>query len=153
LSNEKGLEELIKIWPQEFKLVIAGDGPLRDHLERESKGKNISFLGAVSAERRDSLLEKSLALIIPSLTLEVDPLVVPESLSAGVPCLTLMHTATALLAEESPAVRTYLDAESLRENLNDLADQDLSSEAKELYAANWSRETWLNSYHRLINSL
>ena len=153
LSNEKGLEELLKIWPQEFELVIAGDGPLRDHLEREAKGKNISFLGAVSPERRDSLLEKSLALLIPSLTLEVDPLVVPESLSAGVPCLALAHTATALLAVGSPAVRTYSEAVSLRESLFELAHQDLSREAKRLYAANWSRETWLDSYHGLINSL
>jgi len=69
LTPEKGIEPLLEIWPSSFELVIAGDGPLRKQLEVAAKDRNVRFVGEVTPEQRDILLTKSLALILPSLTL------------------------------------------------------------------------------------
>jgi colanic acid/amylovoran biosynthesis glycosyltransferase len=90
LSSEKGhvlLLEAAKILRSEgheFKLILAGDGPLRDHLEREVKRLALSdlvtFLGTISQEdvRREMLLAR--AFVLPSFA-EGLPVVLMETMA------------------------------------------------------------------------
>jgi len=148
LTQEKGLESLLDIWPKGVPLVIAGDGPLRHVLEIQASDANLNvdFAGQVDGSERARLLSTARALILPSLTYEVDPLVVAEALSAGVPCIVRDHTAPAQLARVSPAVRTFSEATTLEDCLTELRSTDFVEEALDLYNATWSQRKWLKSF-------
>jgi glycosyltransferase involved in cell wall biosynthesis len=149
LTPEKGVERLLRWWPTHTPLVIAGDGPSRAHLESLGDGLNVSFAGHVDTNQRAALLSRAAALVLPSETYEVDPLVIPEALSAGVPCLVRDHTSPALLARESPAIRVFRDAGSLAESLAAAWDAPVEMIAKDLYESRWSKDRWLSSFEVL----
>jgi glycosyltransferase involved in cell wall biosynthesis len=95
LVPHKGLESLAKAvdllrslgWT-EFRLDIAGDGPLRPRLEaRFGLSGGIRFLGAVSEERKIDLLRRAWLVALPSRR-EGLPNAVLESIAAGTPVLT-----------------------------------------------------------------
>ncbi len=77
---------------REMQLVVAGDGPQREQLERAASagGVNARFLGEVDQEMRADLFAASDVLVVPSRELgdgrhEGIPLVVIEAMSAGLP--------------------------------------------------------------------
>jgi glycosyltransferase involved in cell wall biosynthesis len=70
-------------------LVIAGDGPERAALRAASTDR-VTFLGAVDTARRDALLARASAVVVPSRVLpnlrtEGTPRIALEALAAGVP--------------------------------------------------------------------
>jgi glycosyltransferase involved in cell wall biosynthesis len=75
------------------RLVIAGDGPLRDALAaRTPDGDRTVFLGTVDAGTRDRLLSEASVVIVPSRVLangrtEGMPMIALEALAAGVPVI------------------------------------------------------------------
>jgi glycosyltransferase involved in cell wall biosynthesis len=69
------------------RLVIAGDGPEREQLERRG---NAQFVGEVDTTTRDELLRRAALVVVPSRVLangrtEGMPVVALEALAAGVP--------------------------------------------------------------------
>lgn len=67
-----------------IKLLVAGDGPEKDHLTSMAN-ENIEFVGRVSDKEKEELLRKAKALIFPG---EEDFGIVPiEALSAGTPVI------------------------------------------------------------------
>lgn len=98
LSKEKGVNVLIGAIhllvirnKLNVKLIIIGDGPEREKLERLSQllglEKNVDFLGRLP---RPSLLKyylESLALIIPSVCMDNSPLVAYEAMGYGTPII------------------------------------------------------------------
>jgi len=91
LSPEKGLWTLLKAWcelQEPIRLYIAGDGPLRPHLEEfvKHKGLNcVKFLGNLS---RDDVLNKTRnakLCIIPTECFEGFPMAVIEALACSAP--------------------------------------------------------------------
>lgn len=153
LSQEKGVDQLIHDWPREKRLVIVGDGPLRSHLEESATGAPIQFRGFTSTSERDALIRNARALILPSVTPEVDPVSVAQALSVGTPCIVRSHTASADLARSCAAIRVFDDPASLDSALTELhTRQDLALVAQHFYENHWSAETWLRGFEDRVLS-
>lgn len=96
LSSEKGFSTLLEAYRlfvatgAVVPLHVAGAGPLAVDLERfcrENPSLPVVFHGLVNAAQRTALFEKSSHLIFPSECYENSPLVVLESLAAGLPVI------------------------------------------------------------------
>jgi rhamnosyl/mannosyltransferase len=88
----KGLEYLIRAQAASgVNVVIAGDGPLREELEKlakESGAKGVRFLGRVDGETLAALYRSCLALILPSVAkTEAFGLVQVEAMAWGKPSI------------------------------------------------------------------
>jgi glycosyltransferase involved in cell wall biosynthesis len=92
LQREKGVGYLLEAVPRILRVVpdchflIAGDGPLRNQLQKRARvlglSSRVHFLGFQPAAR--DLIQKMNALVVPSLS-EGTPLVVLEAMEAGIP--------------------------------------------------------------------
>lgn len=94
LSREKGFLELVKAWkgsaPEGLTLRVVGDGPLRSEIEALA-GEGVEVVGRLdSAEVAEQMLSCR-ALLFPSRWFEGQPLVILESLAAGLPVLSTDH--------------------------------------------------------------
>ena len=90
LSQEKGLSLLSDIWSQGVKipLIIAGDGPMKEEVQRLAKAvPSVRYLGWQSREQVETLLEAARFVILPSLCYEGFPVAAPEALGSGIPVL------------------------------------------------------------------
>lgn len=87
LSPEKGIEDLLKAGEilaqsdHDFRLIVAGDGPLADSLPRPPW---VDYLGAVHHDELGSLYTSACALVVPSRR-EAYGLIVKEALQFGLP--------------------------------------------------------------------
>jgi glycosyltransferase involved in cell wall biosynthesis len=86
LSTEKGLEGLLRSWPEGTPLRLVGDGPERGRLERLAPA-SVKFEGAVPGTEVASHIRGARALILPSICYEGQPRVVLEAFAAGVPVI------------------------------------------------------------------
>lgn len=83
LSEEKGVRLLINAFEKlSFKLKIAGEGSLKSYVIESSKNNsNITYLGLLNNEEVSVELNKTNALIFPSIWLEPFGLVITEAFS------------------------------------------------------------------------
>lgn len=87
LTEEKGILDLIKIWPTGEKLDIAGDGPLRESISALIKNSsNIQLIGTYPPGE-SKIFTKYEGLIFPSKWFEGSPLVTMECLATGTPII------------------------------------------------------------------
>jgi glycosyltransferase involved in cell wall biosynthesis len=90
LSPEKGVDVLIEAWRHvgdgPLELVIIGDGPLQERLERWPAAR-IRFEGRLPAEEVRRRMLAARALVLPSVWYEGQPMVALEALAAGLPVL------------------------------------------------------------------
>lgn len=91
ISKEKGIEELIEAWIQDKSLpnlFIAGDGPLKNDLEKKTLDlSNINWLGRIPNEKVLGWLKKVKAMIFPSICYEGFPMTILEAFSVGCPVI------------------------------------------------------------------
>lgn len=92
LSEEKGIQHLIKAWlawgTSAPELRILGDGPLRGELislAQTRRDIRISFLGQVSADESALHIARARLVILPSICFEGFPMVVREAFAFGTP--------------------------------------------------------------------
>ncbi len=87
LTREKGVATMLHAWRRlsGIRLRIAGDGALREQLEREAKDLPVEFLGRVPSERVLALMRGAALLIVPSECYEGFPRVVVEAFATGAP--------------------------------------------------------------------
>lgn len=150
LSPEKGIRQLLEIWPKNLKLKIVGDGPQKAELESLADPNAVEFIGFVSPEERDELIACAAALVLPSVTLEADPVVVAQALSAGTPCVVSANTSSARLSSQSAALHTFKDQESLEFALKSLQGSGIRAAARELYIRTWSADAWIQAYSKQV---
>lgn len=90
ITEEKGLPALLQAWsaaaPANLDLVVIGEGPLRDDLEKR-KTPSVRFVGALSQEKVVQMMLNARTLVFPSQTFETFGLVVIEALASGLPVL------------------------------------------------------------------
>jgi glycosyltransferase involved in cell wall biosynthesis len=90
LVPEKGVRTLLAGWfklSRPFPLQIAGDGPLRNEVQRavERSNGNIKWLGQVSNENAMKLAQGAQFLVFPSEWYEGFPITLVESFACGTP--------------------------------------------------------------------
>ncbi len=89
LSHKKGILQLLEIFSSlpEFRLVVIGDGHLRNEVAEYKKCENIEIKGRLPQKEVFTYMQKALFTIIPSAWLEVMPLVLIESFANGTPVI------------------------------------------------------------------
>ncbi len=86
IAPEKGVELFCEaVTRAGVKAVAAGDGPLREKLEK--KYPNILFPGWLTQKELQDWKEKTRCLVFPSVWYEGSPLTVPEMQAYGIPCI------------------------------------------------------------------
>ena len=154
LSPEKGLLQLLQGWrllkARSARLVVAGEGPERRHLEtfcREHGLNNVEFRGFVSARDQDALWQGARALIVPSIWEEPFGLVVLEAWAHGRPALVASRGGLPEIVTESAArfapdqpeeIATVLDR--CCTNSDDL--RRMATEGLERLRHNYNRAAW-----------
>ena len=91
LTKEKGAPTLVAAFeaaslPASARLVIGGDGPLREVLGRAA-GDRIELLGWLDAPARETFFEQVDCLVVPSEWKDPAPLVVNEARARGIPVI------------------------------------------------------------------
>ncbi len=88
ISAEKGIRTLLEAWrraaPVGLELVVIGDGPLRQELEKQSQS-SVRFVGSASSAEVADYMLRARALAFPSVVYEGQPMVLLEALAAGLP--------------------------------------------------------------------
>lgn len=88
LSGEKGVATLINAANSlPYKLIVIGDGPLRQKMESISTANNIEFVGKKDWDEIKKLVGNARFIVVPSECNENNPLSIIESLCLGTPVL------------------------------------------------------------------
>jgi glycosyltransferase involved in cell wall biosynthesis len=88
LAPEKGIEVAIDACRLAGRtLLVAGDGPQRDHLRRYAAGADVRFLGAVPEQDLSRLRAKAALALVPSRSDETFGIAAAEAMAAGLPVL------------------------------------------------------------------
>lgn len=91
LSEEKGFSNLISLWNESsakegLTLVIAGDGDLRDSMDRFADDVHVRYIGWQTANECRFVISQAEAIIFPSICHEGGaPLAIGEAFSCGTP--------------------------------------------------------------------
>lgn len=92
LSEEKGLDTLLEALStrRDVSLVLCGDGPEREHLERrarEAHMDHVHFTGHLDKDALDGVVRRATAAVLPSKWPENAPFGVLEAAMQGVPVI------------------------------------------------------------------
>lgn len=86
LSEEKGLDILLKALPDNVNLLIAGSGPYEEKI-KELNQHNVQYIGFKTGEELQRIINKALFTVYPSKWYENCPLSISESISLGTPVI------------------------------------------------------------------
>jgi len=90
ISGEKGIGFLLSSFAllPDFKLLVAGSGPLLEHYKSLYKhNTNIIFAGFVTGDKKIDIISRATATIVPSIWYENYPISLADSFSLGVPAI------------------------------------------------------------------
>jgi glycosyltransferase involved in cell wall biosynthesis len=159
LALLKGYRELTK--QTDLKLVIVGDGKLRQKVREVVRQYNLSdkvhLMGWVDRELFYALLRDSTSLVIPSIWPENAPLIALEALSVGTPVV-------ASSLGGLPEIISYLDTQLLfswqheggfaRSISYCLSNNNrLREKARQVYSEHFTAKSYLSSYLALLRRI
>ena len=152
ITYEKGVIEMLKAFSQtNKKLVLVGDGPLLETLEKQYKlNDNISFVGWKSQEEVFSIMSQSMALVFPSLWYEGAPLTIFEAMSIGLPCIVSNKCSAVDFIDDKQTgiIMDPTDNFSFQKALS-ICKEDLNEYGKNAYNNYWnnpySKERYINT--------
>ena len=89
LSEEKGIQTLLDSFKgSTFHLRIAGDGPMKKYVIKFlQEDKNIQYIGSLSRQEVKNELQRTQALIFPSIWFETFGMTIIEAFSTGTPVI------------------------------------------------------------------
>lgn len=89
LSEEKGILRLLDLFSRlpKLNLVVVGDGPLKSEVDKYKNFGNILIKGKISEKKVHELMKEALAVVFPSLSFEVMPMVLVESFACATPVI------------------------------------------------------------------
>lgn len=138
LAEEKGIEDLLAAWSMAQppgRLVVVGDGPLRERVERAA-GTGVEVLGRLSHEKTVELMATARVLIHPSRWFEGLPMVLVEAAANGTPAIVPGHGALPAVVDDGGWVYKSGDTGALASVLSGLSD-DAVDEAGRRARANF----------------
>lgn len=133
LGEEKGIRTLLEAWKHivDIKLLIVGDGPLRDEVVSmiSSTDINAEYIGFRSRDEVLKLVARAKCQIVPSLCYEGFPMVILEAFACGTPVICskigsleeiVAHGDNGLhfRAGDSNALRAAVDEMVVRQDMN-----------------------------------
>ena len=154
LSPEKGILELAEIWPRSEQLDVIGSGEQHSRISDLSNAY-VSLLGSFERAETRRILSDYEGLIFPSKCLEMQPTVVLEAMSAGIPVVALSGNAGAKVVQEADAGFVYDDSKSLERALIEVRENrlELGARAAAYFENNFTQKSWLTSITALYESL
>jgi glycogen synthase len=147
---------------RQFELIVVGDGPERNALERFAQEMQLSslvrFVGRLSADDLESVFLRTSVVVVPSLGGEVFGLVVAENMSRGLPIVASNLGAFAEVLGDSGLTFRVGDASHLARQLalilNDSAlAANFGLRAKRRVAEAYSRPRMIEAHSHLYRQL
>lgn len=147
-SPEKGLEELLAIWPPRYTLDVIG-ASATDIQIAETASTEVNFLGVKPREFITSTIQNYTALIFPGRAWEgALPLVVREAFEAGVPVLALEGSSASQLVNELGAGLSYSEnsPSNIQSQLKSLIDHnhEFRLRSRKAYESECTELVWSN---------
>jgi len=158
LEKLKGVQDLIELFRdyRAARLLIAGDGTYRRHLQDQSRGlDHVRFLGPLHPSALIELYRSALAVLVPSLCYETFGLTAAEALAQGTPAIVRRIGALPEIVDSSGAGFTFESLRQCREALERIRlDPGLRASLGERGRAAaerwWSAEAHLKRYLQII---
>jgi glycosyltransferase involved in cell wall biosynthesis len=155
LSDEKGVVDLIRSWPEGEHLSIVGDGPQRKTVAALSAGnKSVTFLGRLPRAQAVAVMRRHRWLVFPSRSFEALPLVYPEALACGLPVIAFYPSAVAHLVTEEGTGFSVHWHEPWSRALSGLSDRTPSPEAcRRVFETRYSETAFVQQYESMLRTL
>ena len=159
LSPEKGVLDLVQIWPADVRLSIIGDGPEREEIEKVVANRRlpVHFRGSLDNNVAKQVIQQSIGLVFSSKALEGSPSVYGEAMAAGTP---IAASEGSMLTEQvildgTGSVFDLASASSLRNALHHVSDnrQNLSSACRDIYTSRYRPSVWTKQVSDLYQSI
>ena len=158
ISPEKGLVNLLDIWPRDEALAVVGDGPQRQAAEKVASERQLTarFLGQCESQEVNQLMSQSLGLVFPSKALEGAPLVYGEAMQAGLPLVAAEGStlATQTRTDETGMTFSWSEPGSLDNALtaSRMSRTALSSRARQVYLDRYTPEAWIDQVTKIYEA-
>jgi len=162
LEPHKGILHLLAMFNElrsdlKTKLIVVGGGSLdayvKAYISKNSLAEKVIFLGFVTQEILYSLYSNALALIVPSIWPENAPLVVLEALSVGTPVIVSNRGGLPEIVSKIDKSLIFTDFVDLRNVLLSFDKSAFnSSKVKKIFQDNYSAESYVNKYLKIVNS-
>lgn len=161
LEKIKGLQDVIPLFKKNrrYELVIAGDGDYEKTLkELAGDSDNISFLGRLDSCALQELYHRAVALIVPSICLEVFGIVIIEAFRMRTPAIVRRSGAMPEVIEDSGGGFVYETEDELLLAMKRLSENpslrmELGLRGYRAYRQLWTREAHLRRYFELIQEI
>lgn len=162
LFERKGVQYVIDAIKdiKDHELIICGDGPFRENLERQIgklKVSNIHLLGFVSTERLKYEYETSSIFVLPS-SAENFPVVLLEAMASGCAIITTDSTGCPEVVGDTALLVRPKSSDEIRTALNKLINNDqlrteLGLKAKQRVEKNFTWEMVAKDYVRVYEEV
>ena len=154
LTAEKGISQLAAQWPASLGLDIVGEGSLELKI-RDVLSADMRLLGSLSRAELLGRMSEYEGLVFPSACLEMQPTVVIEAMSAGIPIVALKGNAGADLVMRFGAGLVYSNADDLERCLEHarLNRGALGAAGRKAYEQFYAPEKWLSSIEDLYTDV
>ena len=156
LSKEKGIVELLQVWPENEILHIYGSGDLESELKEKYKSRaEIKFLGFLTEPEKIRAFASCIALVFPSTCKETSPLVMSEAFSFGKPILAFRGNVVGEIVENYGGGIAFSSFEAMPHSLKRLKlDLEmLEIEAINNFNSKFSPEIWISKTEAVYKSV
>ena len=166
LSEEKGVSNFVKAIPAMsrercgIKVLIGGDGPLRDKIERYLDGKNLTdkvkCTGWIPHDELPDCLNELKLVVLPSYT-EGLPNLMLESMACGTPVLAAPVGAIpdVIIDRETGFILEYNSPECIAKNVIKVLEypdlEEIVDNARDLIEKNYIYEAAVERYRKLLD--
>jgi len=135
LSKDKGINELLDAWKlikqDQFKLLIAGDGELKEEIVNKiSKQQSVDYIGIIDRSDIFNTISDSYAIVLPSQWLEGQPTVLLEAIQLKTPVVLTNISFINDIKTQNLEVSEFNDVESLSLLISKYMDNDFYNQQK-----------------------
>ncbi|MDQ0803462.1 glycosyltransferase family 4 protein [Priestia megaterium] len=147
LSPEKGIQDLLEAWnlvskKKNSKLLIIGEGPEKNRLEKLYDSENIVFLGKKNSDEVIRYMKEAKYLIVPSIWYEGFPMTIVEAYSVGTPVISsnIGSLKEVVINGETGFHFNYRNIDNFHQVLERALDYELHDQMKENVLSNYKEK-------------